>query len=165
MYNNNKCSVKNRTINNPVLLDFIFNTFSAKLQWTSAVCRTGNGGKLSNSWLDCLTWLCFGCSLLSLHFLCDILQTFTVGNGRFGGVNETMHACPLVILSYQQSTPIAEYIHWLHTDDYRHCARSASLNSPQSLAHVRGAADELLAKSMYVVVAHGAGLDVLASVI
>ena len=53
----------------------------------------------------------------------------------------------------------------LHTDDYRHCARSASLNSPQSLAHVRGAADELLAKSMYVVVAHGAGLDVLASVI
>ena len=29
-----------------------------QLPWSSPGCRTGNGGKLSNSWFDGLTWLC-----------------------------------------------------------------------------------------------------------
>ena len=71
----------------------------------------------------------------------SVINTFSakLGNGRFGRVvNETriVPAPPCLLL-----------------------------NAPQSLAHVRGAADELLAKSMYVVVAHGAGLDVIASVV
>ena len=83
MYSNKKCSVKNRTINNPVLLDFM------------------------------KVYLHFLTSTVIDNSIIFIFNTFSakLGNGRFGGVNETMHACPLVILSYQQSTPIAEYIH------------------------------------------------------
>ena len=41
------------------------------LQGDLTECRRGNGGKLSNSWPDGLTWLC----LVFLHFLCYILSS------------------------------------------------------------------------------------------
>ena len=30
------------------------------IPWSAPGCRTGNGGKISNTWFDGLTWLCLG---------------------------------------------------------------------------------------------------------
>ena len=41
------------------IVDFASLVYSV-LQGGLTGCRTRNGGKLSNSWFDCLTWLCLG---------------------------------------------------------------------------------------------------------